>query len=210
MSKHLLNKEEFLENLNSVFTFLKIRKDEAVIMAGGAMLLMGLRERTGDIDCYLNDDAYNRLPLEFTGEGIKDPSKMISMQIGNTTVEVSRSDNFERQRKMAQKTNGYYHDSALTVLELKERLNREKDQRDIALLKAYIQNVEVDESHTCADCEKLVPLKDGVLWRWYNFCAPQGDVPLFVCNECRKLEAHRQRLARDAREFEWAFGADWE
>ena len=220
MSKHLLNKEEFLAALATAVSRLGIVQDEIIIMAGGAMLLMGLREQTGDIDCYLSPQAYSRLPLEFTGEGIEDPSKMISICIDDFVIEVSRADDFDRQRKLAQNTNGYYHDSALTVLELKERLNREKDQRDIVLLKAYIQKgqefcekslvVEVDESHTCADCEKSVPLKDGVLWKWYNFCAPRGDVPLFLCSECRKLEKHRERLARDARNFEWAFGADWE
>ncbi len=67
-----------------------------------------------------------------------------------------------------------------------------------------------EETHTCTDCKKSVPLKDGLMWKWYDFYAPQGDEPLFVCNECRKLEKHRERLAKDARDYEWEFGADWE
>ena len=64
---------------------------------------------------------------------------------------------------------------------------------------------EDNELHTCVDCKSEVPLKDGVMWKWYDFYAAQGDEPLFVCNTCRTKEKHLARRAKDRADYEAEF-----
>lgn len=60
-----------------------------------------------------------------------------------------------------------------------------------------IEEGEGNEERHCHDCKQPVKKKDGVEWRWYDFYAPQGDEPLFVCNGCRDKEPHQNRVRRD-------------
>jgi len=59
---------------------------------------------------------------------------------------------------------------------------------------------EDEEEHTCFDCKKKFKLKDGFLWKWYDFYAAQGDEPLPICNECAGKEKHLARRRKDAAE----------
>lgn len=61
---------------------------------------------------------------------------------------------------------------------------------------AHAQRME--EKYTCEDCGKAFPLKDGIRWRWYDFYEAQGDEALPICNACRVLPKHRDRMKRDA------------
>lgn len=56
------------------------------------------------------------------------------------------------------------------------------------------------ELHTCEDCKCTVPRALGVFWRWYDFYAPQGDEPLFVCDKCLTAPKHIERRRKDAAE----------
>lgn len=67
---------------------------------------------------------------------------------------------------------------------------------------------EGNEERVCCDCKQTVKRKDGGEWRWYDFYAPQGDVPLFICNPCRSLPKHLQRVARDLADYNDEFGFD--
>lgn len=53
------------------------------------------------------------------------------------------------------------------------------------------------ELHVCEDCNKSLPRIQGEFWRWYDFYAPQGDEPLFICLTCKNLPTHRNRVTRD-------------
>lgn len=61
---------------------------------------------------------------------------------------------------------------------------------------------EMNESATCRDCHQSVKKKDGIEWKWYDFHAPQGDIPLFICNSCVPKERHQNRLAKDQADYE--------
>lgn len=61
---------------------------------------------------------------------------------------------------------------------------------------------EDNEEHVCHDCKSCKPLKEGVMWKWYDFYAAQGDEPLFICNECRKKDTHINRVRRDRQDYE--------
>lgn len=67
---------------------------------------------------------------------------------------------------------------------------------------------EGNELHTCHDCNQDKPRKDGIEWKWYDFYAPQGDEPLFICNCCQKEPKHLQRVETDRRNYEEEFGKD--
>jgi hypothetical protein len=56
---------------------------------------------------------------------------------------------------------------------------------------------EDNEECVCRDCGMTVKKKDGIEWRWYDFYAPQGDEALFICNACKVLPKHQNRVARD-------------
>lgn len=62
--------------------------------------------------------------------------------------------------------------------------------------------VEDEEKHTCSDCRSTVAKKDGVVWKWYDFYAAQGDRPLFICNNCRTQEKHINRVEKDRRDYQ--------
>jgi len=71
------------------------------------------------------------------------------------------------------------------------------------------QNQIEEEVHTCNDCNGDFTLASGgILWKWYDFYAAQGDEELPVCGECRKKNAHLTRLARDRRDREQDWGEE--
>jgi hypothetical protein len=50
----------------------------------------------------------------------------------------------------------------------------------------------------CRDCGKSFnPTKEGTMWRYYDFYAPQGDEEIPICGECIKGQKHANRLEND-------------
>lgn len=49
----------------------------------------------------------------------------------------------------------------------------------------------------CVDCKAVAFVKDTVTWRWYDFYAPQGDIPLVICKGCVGSELHHRRVLKD-------------
>ena len=68
----------------------------------------------------------------------------------------------------------------------------------------YEQSLEEEDNsrEVCHDCSQTVLRKEGYFWKWYDFYAPQGDEPLFICHECAKKEKHTERIRRDREEYE--------
>ena len=122
-----MNAEEICSRMES----LALDPKEYRINAGAAMVLHGLRERTHDIDIWctphMADALAAKYEVEMQTDGIRrfvpEPDIEIyeNMQPGDTQ--------FIRGLPVAS-----LHD----ILSLKKKLNREKDQRDIALLKDAI------------------------------------------------------------------------
>lgn len=61
---------------------------------------------------------------------------------------------------------------------------------------------ELEEEHCCHDCKQSFPLKDGVLWKEWNFDPRDGSEPIFICNSCRTKEAHITRVRNDKADYE--------
>lgn len=64
------------------------------------------------------------------------------------------------------------------------------------------------ELEVCYDCGQEFPMGEMVEWRWYDFYAPQGDEPLFICKHCQCQDKHRQRVARDQELYRQEFADD--
>lgn len=65
-----------------------------------------------------------------------------------------------------------------------------------------------NETKVCCDCKQSVKVKDGIHWKWYDFYAPQGDTPLFVCKPCVLKEPHQNRIAQDNAAYNDEFGVE--
>lgn len=67
---------------------------------------------------------------------------------------------------------------------------------------AEAEEREGEELVTCHDCEKEVKAKDALKWKWYDFDVSAGEIPLDICNDCRKAEKHRERIRKDTADYE--------
>ena len=67
-----------------------------------------------------------------------------------------------------------------------------------------LQGEEIHES-PCEDCGAEVKVSEMREWRWYDFYAPQGDEPVYICKGCQLGPKHRKRIKEDskARDAEW-------
>jgi hypothetical protein len=63
-----------------------------------------------------------------------------------------------------------------------------------ACLDASEEELSLDQCH---DCHEKVPNKDMLQWRWYDFYAPQGDEPLYICRSCWGKTPHQSRMEQD-------------
>lgn len=70
------------------------------------------------------------------------------------------------------------------------------------------QEEEDNRTVVCQDCKSVVLSKDTITWKWYDFYAAQGDVPLVICKTCATGPKHFDRLDRDARDYQAEFGSD--
>ena len=118
-----MKKREFLAKLDS----LKLPTYHYVIIAGGAMLMHGLREETADIDLAVSEQLadelgiYRKKPNE---RGTHVIDKDVEVIIGMNRVEYEE---FE----------GHLVQTLPSVLRDKQRLNRPKDQKDVETIIDY-------------------------------------------------------------------------
>lgn len=68
------------------------------------------------------------------------------------------------------------------------------------------QDDDDDRLRTCQDCHTAVRAVAGREWRCYDFYAPQGDEPTFLCTACWKAPKHQGRMAQDRADEAEEFG----
>ena len=115
-------------------------RSQIIIGAGGAMLMMGLRENTNDLDLSVPEKVFNYFGKVF---GITQPSDHSGIKIVSVAPQVDIHLSFnptEAPDYPVMEYNGVYYEGAEKTLWLKQQLNRPKDQEDIRKLKAYILN----------------------------------------------------------------------
>ena len=65
---------------------------------------------------------------------------------------------------------------------------------------------EGNQLYTCTDCKVKFPLKDMLVWKWYDFFAVQGDEPLHLCKSCYAAPKHQERIRKDQEDRDWELG----
>ena len=108
--------------------------EKTVVASGGAMLMMGLRQETGDIDLDVESSVFTWLLLKGykTHRFGKDQILVIE---ATENIDIHTCDNFDEITI----TEGVCHYTAEAVLRFKKKLNREKDQKDIKVLTDHLR-----------------------------------------------------------------------
>lgn len=115
-----------------------LKSRDVVVGAGGALLLQGLRDQTGDIDVDVSSETFERLRAYAKGHhyfGEKDPVEVLEFP-NDIDVHLWRGD---------EDTQHIRHVCCYSLKETlaqKQRLNRPKDQADIAAIKARIRQLD--------------------------------------------------------------------
>ena len=131
-----MNRKELIQNYREFLRDFKLGASQAVVGAGGALCILGLREQTSDIDVDVPLEVFNRLlkkglpTHEYTTPGQKPVLAIEAAEF----VDVHERTN----RDPVVFTDGVCHYTPEVILAFKQRLNREKDQEDIRKLKEYL------------------------------------------------------------------------
>ena len=62
------------------------------------------------------------------------------------------------------------------------------------------QEEEEQEIVQCDDCKSLKAKAVCREWKWYDFYSQQGDEALNICDDCRELPKHQNRVVKDDRD----------
>lgn len=112
-----MDKKEFITALEG----LGWPKEEYIILSGGSLLMRGLREKTADVDLSMSKKLAREINLYDTPQDEKG--------YYNPREEVQVLDDFEETEFDV--VDGYQCESLESILELKRRLMRPKDLKDI-------------------------------------------------------------------------------
>lgn len=67
---------------------------------------------------------------------------------------------------------------------------------------------EDEELHTCHDCGKSVPYKHNRPWKEWDYTVYEDGDPIHVCDNCRTLPKHLDRVRRDREDYEQSIDSD--
>ena len=124
-----MNRDDFIQLYHRVMGELTAMglKGPVTAVAGGAMLVEGLRVFTDDLDLQVQEDLWVKL-VEAGYPRVPSPH-------GGEILTFSEKVDFHHSEEIgAVVTDGVRHQSLGQVLVLKKRLNRTKDQADIAII----------------------------------------------------------------------------
>ena len=124
-----MDKAELIRRLNE----LDWDKHEYWLVAGGAMVLYGLRAETGDIDLGCSTKMADELENEgYSTAILSDGTRKIAF---DENIELFENWIFDRVNTV----DGIPVISLNGLIEMKKSLGREKDKKDIELIEAYLQ-----------------------------------------------------------------------
>ena len=72
--------------------------------------------------------------------------------------------------------------------------------RNVVCKPCYDEAQEELHYEPCYDCKERKKHKEILQWKWYDYYAPQGDEPLYICTACWMLPKHEARMAADREE----------
>ena len=122
-----MNKAEYLRQLDE----LRLDKSRYCIIAGGVMLLHGLKDSTADIDLKAQPDYFDELKARFDFK--KSPKPYPDLYELSDTVEIAR-----RAFDKVEMVDGYPTEPLEQVLAWMKEHNRPKDQEKIRIIEEYL------------------------------------------------------------------------
>lgn len=127
-----MNKKNIIDLLHKY----NFDSDKYLVISGAAMVLLGLKEQTSDIDIAVTEDYYEYLldHYDCTFERINEYGKKVYFidNIINFSTSYYTDDKIIINEIPIQKPKN--------ILKLKKSLNREKDKIDIERIKVFIEN----------------------------------------------------------------------
>lgn len=123
----------------------------------------------------------------------------VTVNIGGQSTDVKK-----RQAEQDSSCGHVQKDPSLAVANLKEMDTFGPVGTHVVCAECYDQHLAAkgEETHVCKDCGQVHKASAGIAWRWYDFYAAQGDVALRICNPCRLLPKHQERVRRDREDYE--------
>lgn len=123
-----MNKEEIIKTLDKY----NFDKSKYIVLSGAAMVLYGIKESTNDIDIAITHDYYNYLVNNYDCklETVIDNGNIYYIDDIINFGPGYYTDNYSL-------INGIRVQTIEEILNLKKNLNREKDVKDIELIKQY-------------------------------------------------------------------------
>lgn len=133
-----MNKDDIIDAVHELSARHHISLNHMVVGFGGAMVLLGLRDQTNDVDIDVPAEMYAFLRAKgYPERSIANAPGWLTLKVGER-VDARESPYGDRRKVYAISEDGIFHHSAEVVLENKLVLNREKDQEDIRKLKTYL------------------------------------------------------------------------
>ena len=123
-----MNRQEFIAKLEEF----GLLKSGYMIRSGGSLLIRGLREETADFDLCVSKELAEKLDLSHCAKddkGYYAPFENVQM-----------TDDLEE--RSFDVVDGFQCETLESILELKRRLLRPKDLRDIAVIEEYLQTLQ--------------------------------------------------------------------
>lgn len=128
-----MNKVELITEYHRVCRMLAIPAQQVVLGSGGALMMLGLREQTQDLDLEVPTEVFDACCRASPEKVVRKRPDMTTFPLTALAELHTNTDHFP-----IQETEGVWHYTAEAVLEQKRKLNREKDQQDILNLEAYL------------------------------------------------------------------------
>ena len=129
-----MTREEIILHYHNFIKFERLTNQEAVIGAGGAMLMLGLRDSTEDIDMDVPEMVFHRIVIK---HGLK--TEKISTSCSNMLAKYDEVIDLHKSAGVpTMLVDGVRVWKPSYILQFKEKLNRDKDQKDISVLRVYL------------------------------------------------------------------------
>lgn len=123
-----MNKEEFKKFIDT----LNLPKDQYFICSGGALLMMGIRGMTSDLDMCITPSLFKDLSSKY--EVKKSEKDFPNLFYINDLIEF-----FVEEKLDSVMIDGYPCETLESILRFKEKHRRPKDLIDIENIKAYLK-----------------------------------------------------------------------
>ena len=129
-----MTRDELIKYYNNFLKFERLTNQDAIVGAGGAMVMLGLRESTEDIDMDVPEMVFHRIVIK---HGLK--TEKISTSCSNMLAKYDALiDIYKSSGVPTMLVDGVRVWKPSYILQFKEKLNRDKDQKDISVLRIYL------------------------------------------------------------------------